>query len=253
MGLEPVRARGEVGVAERAQAASPRASGAGRSRLDWHPSRVHDVVSAEVPEGIRTMLNVRWDANLDARRSISLLLVVVGSGVVAVGIAASPDSLAFGPTYGASMVPAFIGAGIGGYRRHRVSDPARAPLWGLASGASVAAMMGATLLTALLIHPTVRSTPGLVGAWSAVFVGGLLVGSVGALLWERNVHRHRLEALLFLAFVLIVGGAFLSFSTDPWPLIGAFVCLGGFGVSLVALESYRRSSRRDPAVPDTWR
>jgi hypothetical protein len=39
--------------------------------------------------------------------------------VIALGIAASPDSLAFGPTYGAFMVPAFIGAGIGGYRRHR--------------------------------------------------------------------------------------------------------------------------------------
>jgi len=94
---------------------------------------------------------------------------------------------------------------------------------------------------------------GLVLVALAAFVGGLLVGSVGALLWERDVRRHRLEALLFLAFVLICGGPSLSFSTDPWPLIGAFVCLGGFGVLLVALESYRRSSRRDPAVPDTWR
>jgi len=199
------------------------------------------------------MLDSRWQANMDARRSISLLLVVVGSAVVALGAAASPDSLAFGSTYAAFIVPAVIGAGIGGYRRHRVSDPARAPLWGLASGALVAAVMGATLLTALLIHPTVRDVPGLEDAWSAVYVGGLLVGSVGALLWERDVRRHRFVALLFLAFVLISGGAFLSFSTDPWPLIGAFVCLGGFGLFLVALEAYRRSSRRDPAVPDTWR
>ena len=202
--------------------------------------------------GLGTMLHVWWNANMDARRSISLLLVVFGSGVVALGLAASPESMAFGTTYGAFIVPAFIGAAIGGYRRHRVSDPARAPLWGLASGALVAAMMGGTLLTALFIHLTVRSTPGLVSAWSAVFVGGLLVGSVGALLWERDVHRHRLEALLFPAFVLIPGGAFLSLSTDPWPLIGAFICVGGFGVLLVAFETYRRSSRRDPAVPDTW-
>ena len=199
------------------------------------------------------MLPVWWNANMDARRSISLVLVVVGGAVIALGIAASPDSWAFGSTYAAFIVPAVIGAAIGGYRRHRVSDPARASLCGLASGALVAAMMGATLLTALLIHPTVGSTPGLVSAWSAVFVGGLLVGSVGALLWERDVHRHRLEALLFPAFVLIPGGAFLSLSTDPWPLIGAFICVGGFGVLLVAFETYRRSSRRDPAVPDTWR
>ncbi len=203
--------------------------------------------------GLGTMLPMWWKANMDARRSISLLLVVVGSGVVALGLAASPESMAFGTTYGAFIVPAFIGAAIGGYRRHRVSDPTQALLWGLASGALVAAMMGATLLAALLIHPTVGSTPGLVGAWSAVFVGGLLVGSVGAFLWERDVRRRRFEALLFLAFVLLCGGPFLSFSTDPWPSIGAFVFLGGFGVFLVALESYRRSSRRDPAVPDTWR
>ena len=203
--------------------------------------------------GLGTMLDMWWNANMDARRSISLLIAVVGSAVLALGIAASPDSPAFGSTYGVFIVPALIGAAIGGYRRHRVSDPARAPLWGLASGALVAAMMGGTLLTALFIHLTVRSTPGLVSAWSAVFVGGLLVGSVGALLWERDVRRHRLEALLFPAFVLIPGGAFLSLSTDPWPLIGAFICVGGFGVLLVAFETYRRSSRRDPAVPDTWR
>jgi hypothetical protein len=69
--------------------------------------------------GLGTMLHVWWNANMDARRSISVLLVVVGGAVIALGIAASPDSLAFGPTYGAFMVPAFIGAGIGGYRRHR--------------------------------------------------------------------------------------------------------------------------------------
>jgi hypothetical protein len=199
------------------------------------------------------MLHVWWNANIDARRSISLLIAVVGSAGVALGIAASPDSLAFGSTYGAFIVPAFIGAAIGGYRRHRVSDPTQASLWGLASGALVGAMMGATLGTALLIRPTVRDVPGLEDAWSAVLMGGVLVGFVGALLWERDVRRHRFEALLSLAVLLIFGGVGLRFSGDPWALIGAFVSLGGFGVLLVALETYRRSSRRDAAVSDTWR
>jgi hypothetical protein len=199
------------------------------------------------------MLDMWWDANIDARRSISLLIAVVGSAVVALGIAASPDSWAFGSTYAAFIVPAFIGAGIGGYRRHRVSDPGRARLWGLASGALVAAMMGATLGAALLIRPTVRDVPGLDDAWSAVLMGGVLVGFVGALLWERDVHRRRFEALLSLSVLLIVGGVVLRFSGDPWALIGAFVSLGGFGVLLVAFETYRRSSRRDAAISDTWR
>ncbi len=199
------------------------------------------------------MLDTWWNANMDARRSIGLLITVVGSAVVALGIAASPDSWAFGSTYAAFTVPAFIGAGIGGYRRHRVSDPARARLWGLASGALVAAMMVATLGTALLIRPTVRDVPGLKDAWSAVLMGGVLVGFVGALLWERDVRRHRFEVLLGLAVLLIFGGVGLRLSGDPWALIGAFVSLGGFGVLLVAFETSRRSSRRDAAIPDTWR
>jgi hypothetical protein len=199
------------------------------------------------------MLDTWWNANMDARRSISLLIAVVGSAVVALGIAASPASWAFGSTYAAFTVPAFIGAGIGGYRRHRVSDPARARLWGLASGALVAAMMVATLGTALLIRPTVRDVPGLEDAWSAVLMGGVLVGFVGAFLWERDVRRSRFEALLSLAVLLIVGGVVLRFSGEPWALIGAFVCLGGFGLFLVAFEAYRRSSRRDAAISDTWR
>jgi hypothetical protein len=198
------------------------------------------------------MLHAWWKANMDARRSISLLLVVVGSAVVALGLAASPDSLAFGSTYAAFIVPTLIGAGIGGYRR-RVSDPARAPLWGLASGALVGAMMVATLGIAFLVRPTVHDVPGLESAWSAIFMSGVFVGFVGALLWERDAHRHRFEARLSLAVLLIVGGLFLRFSGDPWALIGAVVTLGGFGVLLVAFEAYRRSSRRDPAVPDTWR
>jgi len=234
-------------------AASPGASGAVWSRLVWHPSRVHDVGDPSVPERLGTMLDTWWNANMDARRSISLLLVVVGGAAIAVGIAASPDSWAFASTYAAFIIPGLIGAGIGGYRRHRVSDPARASLWGLASGALVAAMMVATLGTALLIRPTVRDVLGLEDAWSAVLMGGVLVGFVGAFLWERDVRRRRFEALLSLAVLLIVGGVVLRFSGEPWALIGAFVSLGGFGVLLVAVETYRRSSRRDGAMSDTWR
>ena len=204
-------------------------------------------------EGARTMLGAWWNIHMDARRSIGLLIAVVGSAVIALGIAAAPGSSAFGSTYAAFIVPAIIGAAIGGYRRHLVSDPARAALWGLVSGALVAAMMIATLGTALLIRPTVRDIPGLEGAWGVVLMGGAFVGFVGALLWERDVRRHRFEALLTLALLLIIGGVVLRPSGDPWALIGAFVCLGGVGVLLIALETYRRSSRRDPAISDTWR
>ena len=90
----------------------------------------------------------------------------------------------------------------------------------------------------------------------ALMAGGnvslLSVPDGGAAEWETGMNRHRFEAMLSLAVLLIVGGLFLRFSGDPWALIGAFVSLGGFGVLLVAFEAYRRSTRRDPAVPDTW-
>jgi len=199
------------------------------------------------------MIRPWWNTNMDARRSISLLIAVAGSAVAALAIAASPDSLAFANTYGIFIVPAFVGAATGGYLRHRVSDAARAPLWGLASGAWVAAMMVATLGTALLIRPTVRTIAGLEDAWSGVLVSGILVGFVGVFLWERDARRRHVVPLVGLAFLLIAGGVFVRSSGDAWAILGALVSLGGFGMLLLGFEVGRRSSRQDVAKPDTWR
>ena len=245
-------ARDEVRVVGRPGGISGGASGAVWSRLDWPQLRAHDVVDPAIPEGISTMLHAWWNTNMDARRSISLLIDVAGLAVVALGLAASPVPLAFGGNYAAVVGPV-LGATVGGYLRHRVSDPERAPLWALAYGASVAAILVATFGTAAVIRPTVHGIPGLGDAASGIIVTGFLVAFVGALLWERDARRRRFAALLILAVLLIVGGVVLRFSGDLWALIGAFVSLGGFGVLLVAFESYRRSSRQDAAVPDTWR
>src|SRR5450759_1090263 len=103
-------------------------------------------------QGIGTMLHVRWNTNIDARRSISLLMYMAGCAVAALGMAASPEPLAFG-LYGVA-VAGVLGAAIGGYRRHRVSDHEHAPLWALANGALVAAILVATFGTAVVIRPT---------------------------------------------------------------------------------------------------
>ena len=42
------------------------------------------------------MLHSWWHRNMDARRSISLLIAVAGCAVAALGIAATPVSLVFG-------------------------------------------------------------------------------------------------------------------------------------------------------------
>ena len=199
------------------------------------------------------MLHVRWNTNMDARRAISLLIAVAGCAVAALGMAASPEPMAFGLNYGVAVGPV-LGAATGGYLRHRVSDHERAPLWALAYGALVAAILVATFGTAVVIRPTVLGIPGLEDAWSGLIMIGFLVGFVGALLWEGDARRRRLAALALLAVWLIVGGIFARSSGDPWASLAAPVALGGFSVLLLALVVSLRPSDRDAAKPATgWR
>jgi hypothetical protein len=203
------------------------------------------------------MLRAWWQANVDARRSTSLLLSVAGLTVVGIATSASPVSLAFdNPPYGAGLVGAFLGAAIGGHFRHRVSDPERALLWALANGASVAAILIAAFVTLVVIRPTLRGIPGLGDAWGGVLVSGLLVAYVGAFLWERDARRRRFGGLALLAAWLIAVGIVARSSGDPWAALEAPVSLSGLGVLLLtalAFEASRRSSHQDAAEPDTWR
>ena len=199
------------------------------------------------------MLHAWWKTNMDARRAISLVIAVAGGAVVAIGIAASPMSWEFGTTTFV-LSGGVLGAAIGGYRRHRVSDHERAPLWALANGALVAAMLVATFGTAVVIRPTVLGIPGLGDAWSGLIMSGSLVMFVGAFLWERDARRRRVMALVGLGIWLIVGGIFARSSGDPWASLAVPVALGGFSVLLLALVVSLRSSDRDAAKPATgWR
>lgn len=199
------------------------------------------------------MLHAWWKTNMDARRAISLLIAVAGGAVLVLGIAASPPSWEFGTTTFV-LAGGVLGAAIGGYRRHRVSDPARAQLWGLANGAFVAASLVAMFGMAVVIRPIVRGIPDLEDAWSAILMCGALVGFVGALLWERDARRRRLAAPMLLGVWLIAGGVFARSSGDPWASLGALVSLIGFGVLLLAFVVGRPSSDQDVAKPATgWR
>ena len=199
------------------------------------------------------MLHAWWNTNIDARRSISLLMYMAGCAVVALGMAASPEPMAFGlfGLYGVA-VAGVLGAAIGGYRRHRVSDHEHAPLWALANGALVAAIFVATFGTAVVIRPTVLGIPGLVDTWSGLIMSGFLVMFVGAFLWERDARRRRFAAPALLGVWLIVGGIFARSSGDPWASLAALVALSGCGVLLLALVVSLRSSDQDAAKPITW-
>ena len=202
------------------------------------------------------MLRAWWNTNMDARRSMSLLIAVVGYAALGIGIAASPVSLAFESPYGGALVGAFLGAATGGYLRHRVSDPERAPLWALASAASVTAFLVAAFGTLVLVRPTVRGIPGLEDAWGGVILSGLLVASVGAFLWERDARRRRFGASALLAAWLIAYGTIAKWSGDPWASFSTPASLSGFGVLLLACVAFvvsRPSVHHDAAQPDTWR
>ena len=134
---------------------------------------------------------------MDARRWTSPLIAVGGLAVVAIGIAASPVS-AFGSNYSGAVGPV-LWAAVAGYALHRDSDHERAPLWGLASGAWVAASLVAMFGMAVLIRPAVRGIPGLEDSWPGLIVSGFLVMFVGAFLWERDARTRRFAALALLA------------------------------------------------------
>ncbi len=202
------------------------------------------------------MLRAWWNLNIDARRSISLLLSVTGCAAVGIGFAASPVSLAFESLYGAALVGAVLGAVIGGHFRHRVSDPERALRWGFANGAAVAAILIAAFVTLILIRPTVRGVPGLEGVWGGVILIGLLVAYVGAFLWERDARRRRFGGLALVGTWLMVVGTVARWSGDPWAGVDAPVSLGGLGVLLITALAFmvnRRSSHRNTVQADTWR
>jgi hypothetical protein len=196
------------------------------------------------------MLHAWRNTNMDARRSISLLIFVAGLALAALGMAASPVLPALGTIGPAAIGPVF-GAAMGGYLRHRVSDHEHAPLWALAYGASVAVILVATFGMAAVIRPTVRGIPGLGDAWSGIIVLGFLVAFVGAFLWEREAQQRRFAALALLGVWLIVGGVFASMSGDPWGSLAAPAFLAGFGLILVALVVGRPAKDQDLVTPGT--
>jgi hypothetical protein len=200
-----------------------------------------------------TMIRAWWSTNMDSRRSISLLIDVAGSAVAAIGMAASPEPWAFGGNY-AVIVGPILAAAAGGYIRHRRSGDERAPLWALAYGVSVAALLVAMFGTAAVIRPTVLGLSGLSDAWYGLFMGGFMVMFVGTLLWERDARRRRLAAVLLLVLWLMVGGVFARAGGDRWAPLGPLVLVGGVGVLILAFALSRPSSNQDAAKPIAgWR
>ena len=202
------------------------------------------------------MLHSCWNTNMDARSSSSLLIAVAGLAVVAIGIAASPVSAfggnyigAVGPALGAAVGPVF-GAALAGYVLHRDSGLERAPLWALAYGASVAAILVATFGMAAMIHPTVRGIPGLGDAWSGVIVSGLLVAFVGAFLWKRDAGRHRFAALGLLGLFLLLGWV-ISATSGDWGAASQDFPLSASGVAFLAFAVSRPTSDKDAATSAT--
>ena len=197
------------------------------------------------------MLQAWWHATMDARRAISLLMSVAGLVLVALSIAASSLPLAFDGTLLLAVCSPALGAAAGGYVGHRTSDPRRALLWAFAYGISSGALIVGMFATAALLRPTVHAMPGLGDAWAGLFVGGCLLGFIGALLWERDARRRRVSAWLLLAVWLIAGGVVVSVSRGPWTSLGVLVFVAGFGVLLYAVVS-SASPQEGAGVPALW-
>src|SRR5450756_708920 len=71
-------------------AASPRPEWCRVEQTGWAPVAGVGCWGPGHSRGISTMLHAWWNTNMDARRSISLLIDVAGGAVFALGFAASP-------------------------------------------------------------------------------------------------------------------------------------------------------------------
>jgi len=202
------------------------------------------------------MVDSRWNTNMDARRSISLVVAVAGLAVAAIGIAASPvaafggnDGGAIGPVLWAAIGPVF-GAATAGYAIHRVSDHERPPLWALAYGATAAVILVVTFGMAAMIHSTVGGIPGLGDVWSGVIVSGVLVAFVGAFLWKRDDGGRRFAALGLLGLFLLVGWV-ISATSGDWGAASQDFPLSASGVAFLAFAVGRPTSDQDAATSAT--
>ena len=193
----------------------------------------------------RTWLGIR----LDARRCISLLLAVAGTGVATIGMAASPAPWAFGGDVAYAFGPVILGAGMGAYIRYRRSSDKRALRWAVAFGVFEAALLVAMFATAAAIRPTVLGMSRPSDAWYVLLLGGFAAMFVGALVWERDARRRRFQAVLFLLLWLVVGGVFASAGGARWSPLGPLTIVGGTGVMIVAFALSRPSPRQESSKP----
>ena len=202
------------------------------------------------------MIRAWWNTNMDATRSIGLLIGVAGLAVAALGMAASPDSAfggndggAIGPVLWAAIGPVF-GVATAGYVRHRDSGLERAPLWVLAYGATAAVILVVTFGMAAMIHSTVGGIPGLGDVWSGVIVSGVLVAFVGAFLWKRDDGGRRFAALGLLGLFLLVGWV-ISATSGDWGAASQDFPLSASGVAFLAFAVGRPTSDQDAATSAT--
>jgi hypothetical protein len=186
------------------------------------------------------MLHEWWQMNMDARRSLSLLIAVVGWAVLTLGIAASPVSTfgaAVGSVFWAAVGPVF-GAALAGYVSRRVSDPERALLSAVAFGATAAVILTATFGMAAAIRPNINGIPGFADVWYGAIVSGLVVAFVGAFLWRRDSRGRWLAAMGLLGVFLVVGWV-ISAASGNWAAAAQDFPLSATGVAFIALAVCR--------------
>lgn len=180
------------------------------------------------------MTHGRWTRYVDGRRALSLVFGVAGTVLFVLGFAAAPVPL--GPN-GSSLV--FLGASLGiatrGYLDHRRAGRGDGLRWALAYGGGMLLFFIVFLVVAAAIRPIVAGNATLTDAWMALVAGGLPLGAICAIVWERNPRRQRIDALLFLALGLLLGGLVAATQGDPWTALGVVGIPAGFLALLVAL------------------
>ncbi len=187
------------------------------------------------------------DRNLDASRSVGLLIAVAGLAVVSVGIAVSPvgafDQLqgwSFGMVLLAAIAPVF-GAAAVGYALNRDLGRKLAVCPTLAYGSAAALLLVVTFAVAAVIRPAVRGVAGLGDVETGIVAGGLLIAFVGAFQSNHAAGGWRFVALGLLGGLLFAGWI-LSAAGGAWEAAWQDAPLSSGGIACLALAVSRRPS-----------
>jgi len=177
-----------------------------------------------------------WHREMDARRAFSVLLYAVA---LALSVLAFAAMFSFLPRGDNDVGLLWYAPGLGGafgiatraYLLHRGPGRRHGLVWATIQGGSMALLLLGMFAVARAVSPVIGGNSAFGGdTWLGLAALAVVIGLIGAFLWERNPTRRRASGIFLLAAALIIGGLLGVRAGGWWTLPGA----GLLGVGVIA-------------------